>query len=216
MDYSRVFILHIPEIRRRYWALESITATRCVHETTALFYRTSACFIIVLKNSTSNWVLKYVHLFLHATQNSSGLVISFEVQQYLSNNCIVQYLYLLTSRLRKVCPDIRVRFIYFIVTRVYCVCIDRCVSVASVVWLRYFYGRHHVALTRRPDSLATFFSPPGILLFLHSTSFSGTRDFCCPALFAVPSYWSSNSQATFVIELTDLITSSFDTKLSRV
>jgi len=34
MDNGRVFILDFAEIRRRFRALETITATRCAHEST--------------------------------------------------------------------------------------------------------------------------------------------------------------------------------------
>lgn len=217
MDYGRVFILDIAEIRRRFRALETITATRCAHETTALFYRTSACFTILLNNSTSTLTAEIRSSFpwcqIHASQNSSGLAISFEVQQCLNNNSIVQYLYLLTSRLKRVCPDIRVKFIYFSVTRVNCFCIDRCVSVASVIWLRYFYGRHHVALTRRADSLATFFFCMSVISPFHVILRNAGLLLPCPVCCTV--VLKLNLQATFMIGLTDLITSSFDTKLSE-
>jgi hypothetical protein len=66
VDYGRVFNLDITGCPGRFRALETITATRCAHERTALFYITSARFVILLNNSTSKRVLKFVRLSLDA------------------------------------------------------------------------------------------------------------------------------------------------------
>jgi hypothetical protein len=80
--------LEIAESRRLFRALETITATRCAHETTPL-----------LNNSTSNRVLKFIHPSLDAGFMQLGFrqVWLFHSKGSSTLITILQYLYLLTS-----------------------------------------------------------------------------------------------------------------------